>query len=57
MGSDLNRFKKPEPTTICLQKEVYDVNQAIMALKELVKEGCTDIELYKIIIEQDLKYL
>ena len=55
MGSDL--LKKSLPTTVCLLSDVYDVNQAIGLLKELVKSGCTDLELYKMVIEQDLRTL
>ena len=39
------------------QEELCEVNKAIKTLKALVNEGCTDIELYKIVIEQDLKYI
>jgi len=47
---------KNEKVTLLLS-DVYEINTAIKELKELVKEGCTDIELYKFVIEQDLKYL
>lgn len=58
MGSDLNRFNnKPVPTVTLLLEEVCEINKAIETLKALIKEECQDLELYKIVIEQDLKYL
>jgi len=58
LGSDLNRFNnKPVPTVTLLLEEVCEINKAIETLKALIKEECQDLELYKIVIEQDLKYL
>jgi len=58
MGSDLSRFNnKPVQTVTLLLEEVCKINKAIETLKALIKEGCQDLELYKIVIEQDLKYL
>ncbi len=59
MGSDLSVYKKQKavPTVEIFLDDVQALNYAISELKELVKEGCTDLELYKMVIEQDLKYL